>query len=135
MKKGTTKISLDIEKVCDMIVEGNSMGQIAKASGCSLANLIRWIELDAERSARAKDARVLAARYWDEQAEQVIKDASNALEVTKARELASHYRWRAKAIAPRDYGDRQQVDMTATVKTVTQMTDDELMAIAQGAKK
>lgn len=134
MKKGTTKIVLDIETVCDMIVEGNSMGQIAKASGCSLANLTRWIELDSERSARAKDARVLAARYWDEQAEQVIKDASNALEVTKARELASHYRWRAKAIAPRDYGDRQQVDMTATVKTVTQMTDDELMAIAQGAR-
>jgi hypothetical protein len=36
----------------------------------------------------------------------VIASAPDRFGLEKARELAHHYRWRAKAIAPRDYGDR-----------------------------
>jgi hypothetical protein len=36
----------------------------------------------------------------------VIASAPDRFALEKARELAHHYRWRAKAIAPRDYGDR-----------------------------
>jgi hypothetical protein len=53
-----------------------------------------------------REARAKSAKVWDEKAEQVVRDAPDKFELEKARELAHHYRWRAKAIAPRDYGDK-----------------------------
>ena len=41
------------------------------------------------------------------------------MDLAKARELAHHYRWRAAKIAPREYGDRVQVDQTVTSLAVT----------------
>jgi len=49
---------------------------------------------------------VRSARFWDEKAARVIEAAPDKFELERARELAHHYRWRAKAIAPRDYGDK-----------------------------
>jgi transposase-like protein len=96
----------DIDLICDMISTGESLTSIAKQIGIHAANLIRWIENDSQRSARAKEARIRSARIWDEKAEAVIAAAPDKFELDRARELAHHYRWRAKAIAPRDYGDK-----------------------------
>lgn len=96
----------DIDLICDMISTGESLTSIAKQIGIHAANLIRWIENDSQRSARAKEARIRSARIWDEKAERVIAEAPDKFELERAQALAHHYRWRAKAIAPRDYGDK-----------------------------
>jgi hypothetical protein len=71
-----------------------------------ISTLIEWSEQDAQRSARMREARQRSARVWDERAEHVITTAGDPFELNKAKELAHHYRWRAKAIAPREYGDK-----------------------------
>ena len=95
-----------INAICDMIASGVSMTAISQEIGVSIGSLITWLESDSERSARMREARAKSAKVWDEKAEQVVRDAPDKFELEKARELAHHYRWRAKAIAPRDYGDK-----------------------------
>lgn len=109
--KGSKTAGLDdkgIESVCDDIADGKSLTAIAAASSVSIGTLLNWIEADPERSARAREARALVARQWDEKAEQVLEAAPDAFGLAKARELASHYRWRASKIGAREYGDKVQ---------------------------
>lgn len=82
------------------------MTAISADIGVNISTLIEWAEEDPQRSARMRAARELAARAWDELAELNIAAASDPFELSKARELAQHYRWRAKAVAPREYGDK-----------------------------
>lgn len=89
-----------------MIASGVSMTAISQEIGVSIGSLITWLDGDAERSARVREARSKSAKVWDERAEEVIRLAPDKFELERARELAHHYRWRAKAIAPRDYGDK-----------------------------
>ena len=95
-----------IDSMVSELISGNSLTNIAKTQGVGIASLLSWIEADADRSARAREARAQAAKIWDEKAEYVLQIAGDPFELAKARELASHYRWRAKAVAPRDYGDK-----------------------------
>lgn len=95
-----------IDKVCERIADGVSYARIAKEAGVSIGSLSTWIAVDPERSARAREVRIATARLWDEKAEKVVRQATDALSLAKAKELAHHYRWRASKIAPRDYGDK-----------------------------
>ncbi len=95
-----------LDKICELITAGDSMTAIAAQIGVHVSTLIEWSEGDVHRSARMRDARQRSARIWDERAEHVITLAGDPFELNKAKELAHHYRWRAKAIAPREYGDR-----------------------------
>ncbi len=104
--------ALGIDALCAMIIDGITMTDAANRLDVSIGTLISWIEGDVERSARAREARVKSARIWDEKATQAIEDASDQFELSKAKELAHHYRWRAAKIAPRDYGDKVQTEVT-----------------------
>lgn len=55
------------------------------------------------------------ALHWDERAEAAISAASDEFELRKAKEISHHYRWRASKIAPKDYGDKQQVEHSGKV--------------------
>lgn len=111
--KGEAKQKLDqagIEQICDWIVERKTMTAIADAIGVSIGSLIVWINSDPEHSARAREARAETAKLWDEQATKVIENAPDEFELKKARELAHHYRWRASKIAPKEYGERLEIE-------------------------
>jgi hypothetical protein len=96
----------DIALICRRKSDGSTLTDIARHEGISPGTLSEWIEADPERSARARAARILAARVWDDKAASVIEEAGNVFELAKAKELAHHCRWRASKIAPRDYGER-----------------------------
>jgi len=99
---------MGIDAICDKLCEGETLTAIAKEIGVAVSGLVNWIEKDQERAVRAREARTMSARLWDEKAEAVLTKSKDQFELAKARELASHYRWRAKAVAPRDYGDKVQ---------------------------
>lgn len=127
---------LGIDALCAMIVDGTTLTDAARKLEVSIGTLISWIEGDIERSARAREARVQSARIWDEKATQEIEAATDQFQLSKAKELAHHYRWRAAKIAPRDYGDKVQTELTGKdggpVETVTstrpQLTKEEWLA-------
>lgn len=110
-----------MDEVARLIADGVPLTEIAKRAGVTDGGLLTWIEADAERSACARAVRQSTARMWDERAADVIGQAADPFELSKAKELAHHYRWRASKIAPRDYGDRIQADVgggvTLTIKS------------------
>jgi hypothetical protein len=117
--------ALGIDALCEKLIAGCSQTKIAKDIGISIATLCNWIAADPERSARAREARIAAARSYDDIAEQVLVDATDPFGLAKARELASHYRWRASKSNPREYGDKIEIDQRTTI---TDLTEDQLDA-------
>lgn len=98
---------LGIDAFCDEIANGKSLTKIAEMVGCNIASVSNWLSSDPQRSARALQARTNAAWYWDEQAEQELRDAKRTPEdVAIARELAQHFRWRSRVTDPANYGDK-----------------------------
>ena len=88
------------------------MKELSRRIGVSIGSLITWIASDPERSARAREARINAARIWDEKAIDAIESANDPFELSRAKEIAHHYRWRASKAAPKDYGEKTTTEHT-----------------------
>jgi hypothetical protein len=95
-----------IDALVEAILSPLPQHEIARQVGVSPASLVEWIAADGERLARAREARAQTALMWDDKATAVIEEAQDQFELAKAKELAHHYRWRASKIAPREYGDK-----------------------------
>ena len=95
-----------IEAVCERLSNGVTMTALAEEIGVTVGKLSQWIASDEEHSARAREARIHAARIWDEKALSVVEQALDLFELQRAKELAHHYRWRASKTAPKEYGDK-----------------------------
>ena len=95
-----------IEAVCERLSNGMTMTALAEEIGVTVGKLSQWIASDEEHSARAREARIHAARIWDEKALSVVEQAMDLFELQRAKELAHHYRWRASKTAPKEYGDK-----------------------------
>lgn len=95
-----------IDAIAEDVSGAKTMTEIAAAIGVTVGQLSTWIAADVEHSARVREARTVAARYWDERSEKEILSASDPFELARAKELAHHYRWRAAKIAPKEYGDK-----------------------------
>lgn len=104
--------ALGIDAFCDAIMECHSMTHIAHSLDVSIGSLVSWLAADSDRSARSREARARTALLWEERAEDRISNATDPFSLSKAKELAHHYRWRASKIAPRDYGDKMQQEIT-----------------------
>lgn len=104
--------SYGIDGVCNAICNEKPLTTLADEIGVSIGSLLMWIEADPERSARAREARIVMARRWDEKSEEILTRAEDDFALKKAKELSHHYRWRASKIAPRDYGDKTTLEHT-----------------------
>ncbi len=106
-----------------------SLQSIADKWGCTKLQLQRWIDASPERAARCREARKAAADFCDREAERVLralKPDSTGAEIAKARELASHLRWRARVRDPAAYGEKFTVEQRVIPADPQQMSDAEL---------
>lgn len=132
--------AMGIEAICDLMREGTVYRDVAARVGVSLSALWRWIYVDDERAAKVRTALTESADACDALAEAVLMDISpeaSKAEVARARELAHHYRWRAAKRNPKTFGERQQVDLDATldIPLSEEQVDAQLIALAKAAKK
>jgi hypothetical protein len=93
----------NFDLILDQIASGVGLRELAQRYNVTLRAVQCFLE-HPSRSARVLEARRQSAWLWDEKAEDEIRSAQDQLDISKAREIASHYRWRAAAIAPREYG-------------------------------
>lgn len=119
--------ALGVDWYCDQLLAGKSLKQIAKETKCRVADVTDWPYATTERSARITEARTKAANSWNEEAERVITEARGPFQLAKARELAHHYRWRAKCVAPSQFGDK--IDVTTKNTHAIQLTDAQRKAL------
>ena len=128
MVKGDKAKSLDtlgLDWLCDKLTAGETQTAICAELGMGIATLGRWIAADAERSARVREARIAAARSFDEKAEEGLRLASDPFSLARAKELAHHYRWKASKADPRGYGEKIEIDQKTKL---TDLTDEQLDA-------
>jgi hypothetical protein len=111
--------ALGLQGLCALILEGHSVTRIAGQLGISKGAMLNWIAADPDRSARVKEAREQSAEADADRAENVLMEATTAVEVARARELAAHYRWKAKTSNPKRYGDKLEVDSTLKVNELS----------------
>ena len=122
-KKGEAAAKLDalgIDALCERLASGESQSEIAASLGIDEGSIRNWLAADSPRSARAREARRQSAMAEDEKALKVLEDLPNdptTGQVAKAREIASHRRWRAKVRDPESYGDRATIDVNATIES------------------
>lgn len=129
--------AVGIRPICEMILDDMSYAEISAKIGVSKATLVEWIGSDPDRSARARDARVQSARRCDElalEALNAIDDDAPAGQIARQREIASHYRWRAKTRNPASYGDALKVDGKMTVEMTQDQVDKRLALLLAKAK-
>ena len=108
-----------LDRVCEDIANAETLTTNAKKVGVAIGSVAAWIERP-ENSARVKYTRMQMAKVWDEMALEQIQAAKDPFELTKARDAAHHYRWRASKIAPREYGDK--LDLTSDGKEISPFT-------------
>lgn len=106
---------MDEEEVMDAVRSGVALRAIAASAGVTITAVREWLHSPC-RSARYVRARQDAAQAYDELAEQAIIEApATPIGIARARELAAHYRWRAKVVNPATYGDKVQATVTHDV--------------------
>lgn len=113
------------EKIMSLIMEGNSYQTIAKEMGVHPVTMMRWFDATEDRAQLVARARQASAYTFVEQAEQGIREAKTILELARARDLAQHLRWKAKAFNPRQFGEKAQLEVTVQKK---EASDDEINA-------
>lgn len=131
--------AIGIDAIVEMIVDGQSYRQIAGKAGVSLSLLAGWMDANPERSRACARARELSAQAFDEQALRVVETAKDVFALAKAKEMAVHLRWRAKAANPRRYGDKVALGGSDDLppmqtRSVVSLSNEELLAIAAQAK-
>lgn len=93
----------------ELIIKGKSYRSICKELNISLMGLSRWLS-NPLQSTRVKSAVRISADYYADMSIQVLKNApSDKLELMRARELSSAYRWMARVRDTSKYGEKLDV--------------------------
>lgn len=116
------------DRILDLIEDGETQRDIAGKIGVDRRQLRTWISAVEDRRLAVQAAIEDSASTEDQRALQVLQelpaDATPA-QIAQARELASHYRWRAKVRNQKVYGEKQEL----TIKEpASAMTDEALDA-------
>lgn len=101
------------DEVIEMILCAKSYNDIQKRFGVSHDAISRFIS-ESEYSPRAKEAQKKSADLIAEKAENILlqlEKGNDTAEITRARELAYHYRWLAAKKNPATYSERVQQDV------------------------
>ena len=131
---GKEQIPLILEGMQD----GHSLSKCCEGAGVSRSTFLSWVDADPELADRYTHAR---ARMLDAQAEALedIGDqasrAETAVEVAGLRLKSDNRKWLLSKMAASKYGDKLELAGGLTMKTVTDMTDGDLAAIAAGSSR
>lgn len=121
MKKTKDVLEPKMNDIIIMLIDGYGYREIAQMVKIPLSTLHDFLNKP-EHSARAREALEYSASSYSELAEQVLKDVrpdDTQVSMSRARELAQHYRWKASKRAPKIYGDKIGVDIDLSDNAVT----------------
>lgn len=129
--RGVAQTKLDaigVDSIAERIAGGETYREICGSVGVGLGSFCAWIEETPERSQACARAREISAQAYEEMAQEEIESAADQFELAKAKELAVHWRWRAKAVNPRRYGDKVAVGGSDDLPPIKAASDEQLEA-------
>ena len=105
------KLDGKIDEIIEMIIDGKSYREIANAYKVGLGTLHSYTSIP-EHSARVREALQISANTYDDEALEVLKNCDGTKEeISRAKEIAQHLRWRASKRNPKQFGN--QIDITS----------------------
>lgn len=109
------------EKICEKIANGRSLRSICAEDGVPpMKTIYRWLEANEEFRHQYARARDKQADYF---AEEIIEIADSAeaesAAVSKAKLQIDARKWAASKIAPKKYGDKQEIDVKSSDGSMT----------------
>ena len=124
-----TIAAVGIDNIALRVEAGATQAELAQEMGVGVARLNAWIHGSPERSARVRAAMAASAEALADRGHQELTAAGSSMpEITRARALEQHWRWRA---AIRNPAYRERTDSTLQVSVSTQqLTRAQLEAIA-----
>ena len=124
------------EKICEKIANGRSLRSICAEDGMPTTSTVcKWLIDNKEFSEQYARAREKQADYF---AEEIIEIADSAeaesAAVAKAKLQIDARKWAASKIAPKKYGDKQEIDVKSSDGSMTpavRLNADEFRKIAE----
>lgn len=109
------------ETICEKIANGRSLRSICAEDGMPpMKTIYRWLEANEEFRHQYARARDKQADYF---AEEIIEIADSAeaesAAVSKAKLQIDARKWAASKIAPKKYGDKQEIDVKSSDGSMT----------------
>lgn len=126
------------DEILARVVQGESYREIAESLGINKALLWLWLndQSNHNRYARTQDAMIQSAEAWlDRGLIALLTAASDSDEIQRARHIETHCARRAALRNPWRYSDKLTIEHSGQVKTLREMTDDELLAIIAAKRK
>nr|DAK27585.1 MAG TPA: terminase small subunit [Caudoviricetes sp.] len=110
-----------IEDICEKIANGRSLRSICAEDGMPTTSTVcKWLIENKEFSEQYARAREKQADYF---AEEIIEIADSAeaesAAVSKAKLQIDARKWAASKIAPKKYGDKQEIDVKSSDGSMT----------------
>lgn len=111
-----------IQLILEGMQDGQSLRKCCEATGVAINSFLRWVDADPALVAQYVLAR---ARMLDVQAE-ALEDigeqaarATDAVEVAGLRLQSDNRKWLLSKLAPKKYGDKQQIEHSGSIDTAT----------------
>ncbi len=112
------------EAIINGLMDGYSLVQIcASESMPNRRTILRWMEDDEAFATRCARAREIQADLMDDKIIQLIEDV-NVENASAMRVKLSALQWRAAKLAPKKYGDKQEVELTGQVVMIAPEASD-----------
>lgn len=124
--KELSKSKLDgrLDEILEMFYDGMNFRSVAKSLDVSVVTLNKFLSRE-DNIEEYKIALQESSDSYSSKAEDVLLNAeSDKVEISRARELAQHYRWMAAKRNPRRYGDK--IDVTTGGDKINSVTVFEL---------
>jgi len=107
---GAKKSDVNIELICELIIDGKTYREIAEHIGVSLTKL-HYHTSKSEHSVRVREALQISADTYADKGERVLIEAKSTLvEVQRAKELSQFYKWKASKRSASKYGDKMELE-------------------------
>lgn len=125
-----------IENICEKIANGRSLRSICAEDGMPTTSTVcKWLIENKEFSEQYARARDKQADYF---AEEIIEIADSAeaesAAVSKAKLQIDARKWAASKIAPKKYGDKQEIDVKSSdgsMRPTVRLNAEEFRKIAE----
>lgn len=112
------------EAIINGLMDGYSLVQICKPNTMpNRRTILRWMEDDEAFATRCARAREIQADLMDDKIIQLI-DEVNVENASAMRVKLSALQWRASKLAPKKYGDKQEVEHTGQVIMIAPEASD-----------
>lgn len=109
-----------IQAIEELIINGKSFRTICKEFNISLTALSRWLSLP-QHVTRTRQATRISADYYADMSIRVLKECpSDKIEIMRAKELSSAYRWMARVRDTSKYGEK--LDVTSDGQQIVQVS-------------